>query len=312
MIQSPTPQQLEQQQSSSRVRPQRVLAPGLKSPSFESGMCLKVLGVTSADLNSSKFTRWERELITHGYTLLDVPFDLNDDDINEVKDYLSASPNELVPVNDTYKEVKRAEKDHYTVGDGNKAPRAMIQFGSEGALKFSAVRKIVQKLKEEDVLHWVTATREFEFTALRSLPGAPKQLWHADYTLKSSGVMEMFWNSIPLSMLTAFDDNTYIDFPSGRVHIPRFQSCIFRGDKVHRGMGNDSAFENCRGFSALDSPTSRRYRLNSAGEATFEPVPEEEQALYEQIFRNNMQPSAGTSNPPVDTRKKKKKKKKIA
>ena len=274
-------------------------------------MCLKVLGVTSADLNSSKFTRWERELITNGYTLLDVPFELNDDDINEVVDYFNASPDELVAVNDTIEEVQRAGKDHYTVGDGKKAPRAMIQFGSEDGLKFSAFRKIVKKLKEEDRLHWLTATRELEFTGLRSLPGAPKQLWHADYTLKSSGVMEMFWDSIPLSMLTAFDDNTYIDFPSGRVHIPRFQSCIFRGDMVHRGMGNDSAFVNHRGFSALDSPTSRRYRLNSAGEATFEPVPEEEQALYEQIFRNNMQPSAASSKPPVDTRKKKKKKRKL-
>jgi hypothetical protein len=107
-------------------------------------------------------------------------------------------------------------------------------------------------------------------------------------------------------MITAFEDNTYIDFPSGRVDIPRFQSCVFRGDAVHRGMANCLQIANHRGFFSFDSLTSRQFRFNRDGESTFEPVPQEEQGEYERKFLSNM-PSAAAKTPVTSKRRKRKK-----
>jgi hypothetical protein len=113
----------------------------------------------------------------------------------------------------------------------------------------------------------------------------------------------MFWDLVPLAMLTAFNDNTYLDLPSGRVHIQKFKSVLFTGDLIHRGMGNDSQDPNYRGFFMFDSRTSRQYRINSKGEATFAPVPEAEQPAYEAIFQKSMQGAISTPKSGITSKK---------
>ena len=202
-----------------------------------------------SELFSDRFTPTQREVITKGYSILDVNFDFTEADCKEVSDLFLNSPDDVVKISNTLQDVEDTRLG-LTPGVGSDAfPRSMIQ--PPDSCDIGVLQKISAQLNQNDSLHWITGTRpHVKFSLLRSLPGTEAQFWHRDYCFKDRGVTQMFWDSMPLVFLVAIDDETYLDFPSGPVHIPRNHACLVRGDYPHRGKGNPNSKSLFRVFGS--------------------------------------------------------------
>jgi hypothetical protein len=267
-------------------RPKRAAA-SAKSFSNDSGLCLKLNGLTLASLNSSKFSDSQRDIINTGYVVLDERFEFNDADSTEVADLFRIARGDIMPINNSLADIQRAQEANAPAVIGEFAPRSMIK--GELTSDLGVVKKILGKLRSTESLRWITATRpDTEVSMLRSLPGTAAQFWHWDYCFRANEVTEMFWDSLPLILIVALEEDTFLDFPSGRVKIPRFKGCLFRSDQLHRGSPNKGDIATHRAFFVFGSQATKRFIVNGENQPTFEPVSEDEQELYEERFVTNM------------------------
>jgi hypothetical protein len=141
----------------------------------------------------------QRDVMNKGFTISNQTFNLKDDDVQQITDYFTSHPEAVEKVNNTFADLRKAAKDHSTLGEGEKAPRSMIQFCDEEALKFTLMNKVMKMLETNEELQWIIKTRPIiEFTVLRSLPGLVPQFWHRDYTFKLMNVKEMLWEDATL------------------------------------------------------------------------------------------------------------------
>jgi hypothetical protein len=141
-------------------------------------------------------------------------------------------------------------------------------------------------LRENKDLQWLTASRpNWNFKMLRSLPRTSAQFWHRDYCYKSRDVNQLYWKAVPLFLMVSFEDDTALDFPSGREQIPRCSIEVVRGDKMHRGMDNPGSTPRHRCFIALDTANSASFRKTTEGFEAFEPASESEQRVLDTAFK---------------------------
>ena len=87
--------------------------------------------------------------------------------------------------------------------------------------------------------------------------------------------------------MVSFEDDTALDFPSGREQIPRCSIEVVRGDKMHRGMNNPGSTPIHRCFIALDTANSVSFRKTAEGLEAFEPAPESEQRVLNKAFNSS-------------------------
>jgi hypothetical protein len=229
--------------------------------------------------------------------------DFTDADAEEVREFYINAFEETQPINNTLQDVRNAAYDTSSLGKGKDSPRSMIDcsFETEG-FNLQIVKKVERMLRENVALQWLTESRpNWSFKMLRSLPGTPAQFWHRDYCYKSRGVNQLYWKGIPLFLMVSFEDDTALDFPSGRVEIPRCEIEVIRGDEMHRGKDNPLSTAQHRLFIALDTAHSESFRKTKEGFDAFDPASESEQIVLDKAFGKS--PVTTLKSTPVHRRK---------
>jgi hypothetical protein len=277
-----------------RERPVRRAAQKTIIPPPEiNGLHLRLCDVTSADLNSGRYSQPEVDLITDGHSRLPVSLDFTEFDFNEARDFYTSSAEDIQPINNTLQDARNA---NYELSEikGEIAPRSMIDCSeATPGFEMQIVKKVVKMLRENESLQWLTKTRKnWTFKMLRSLSNTPAQFWHRDYSYKSSDVNQLYWNGVPLILMVSFEDGTALDFPSGRVEIPRCRIEVVRGDKPHRGVDNPNVKSQHRLYVALDTADSVSFRRSKEGFETFEPCTAAEQLVFDKVFGKSRKPQS--------------------
>ena len=252
--------------------------PVVKAATLPSGLCLRMTEIDKLDVDS----RAEREFITHGFALLDHQFNFTDEQVQSAMKGFSEHPDAIQPIRNTLADIAAGFNSSLT---GETAPRSMVT-DPTCVSEWGLIKQVEAELQNDPGLDWLMkgGRSEVAHSLLRSLPGTEAQFWHRDYCFAANGIQEMPAREVPLFLFVAIQDNTFLDFPSGPVHIPKGMACVVRGDKMHRGAENIHGFMHFRVHIKIEAPGSRRFRENKKGEPIFELATPEETERYNRMF----------------------------
>jgi hypothetical protein len=252
--------------------------PVVKAATLPSGLCLRMTEIDKLDVDS----RAEREFITHGFALLDHQFNFTDEQVQSAMKGFSEHPDAIQPIRNTLADIAAGFNSSLT---GETAPRSMVT-DPTCVSEWGLIKQVEAELQNDPGLDWLMkgGRSEVAHSLLRSLPGTEAQFWHRDYCFAANGIQEMPAREVPLFLFVAIQDNTFLDFPSGPVHIPKGMACVVRGDKIHRGAENIHGFMHFRLHITIEAPGSRRFRESKDGEPEFEFATAEETELYNRMY----------------------------
>jgi hypothetical protein len=252
--------------------------PVVKAETSPSDLCLHLSEVDKLVVES----RAEREILFHGFALLDHQFNFTDEQVESAMKGFSEHPANITPISNTLEDIAAGYNSSLT---GETAPRSMVT-DPTCVSEWGLIQQVESELLTDPGLGWLMkgGRTEVEHSLLRSLPGTEPQFWHRDYCFAANGIQEMPAREVPLFLFVAIQDNTFLDFPSGPVHIPKGMACVVRGDKMHRGAENIHGFMHFRLHIKIEAPGSRRFRENKKGEPIFELATPEETERYNRMF----------------------------
>jgi hypothetical protein len=239
---------------------------------------LKLTGVDKLNLDSQE----ELDFITKGFSVLDLEFNFTDEQLKQAKSLFTDHPDAVMPIRNTLQDVADGPECKLI---GITAPRAMFTEPTSVA-QLDVVQQVEDALKNDRSLHWLTdgGRSKVSYSVLRSLPDLKAQFWHRDYCFADNGVKEMQARELPLFLLVALQEDTYLDFPTGRVYIPKGKAIVVRGDMAHRGVENSQAFMHFRLHVTIEVPESKRLRESRYGDPEFEVANEEQTDNYNRLY----------------------------
>jgi hypothetical protein len=230
----------------------------------------------------------ESQLYMQGYSLLDHQFNINAMDVEHLMDVYNENLGCVKPISNTKEDIEDdSEINNYTI---MRTPRTMLCTKAlPNGVELDLVEQITQVLDTDLTLRWIIESRPLkEVSILRSKPGTQPQFWHRDYCF-GDDIHEMSGRKVPLFVLVAIQDGTFIDFPTGRVYIPKGRAIIVRGDMIHRGSSNALRIHNFRIHIIIESIDCKRFRVDKDDEVFFELPSDEDDKLYDDMFAASME-----------------------